>query len=200
MTAKRELLSDGLANVPHTNSRHEARAATLAAIHFRGATPGKPDTSTNPAPPASTAPSSGSPATPPNNSSTHSSSTSQSARPWNSSAAGSTNSSPASNPTKPTPGSAAASKTDTSPSAPPSTASGFRGAAIAAADAGDTRTFQQRRADACTELLLGKISNGCHVTWEDDEDDDEDHDNDESADHQEPGPDTEDHASPENGQ
>src|SRR6476469_7560884 len=68
----------------------------------------------------------------------------------------------------------------------------FLHAAIASADAdainqvlnalaalalpGDTRTFQQRRADACTELLLGKISNGCHVTWEDDPDEDEDED------------------------
>ena len=66
----------------------------------------------------------------------------------------------------------------------------FLSAAIASADAdainqvldalagialpGDTRTFQQRRADACTELLLGKISNGCHVNWEDDPDEDED--------------------------
>src|SRR6478735_3911920 len=47
-------------------------------------------------------------------------------------------------------------------------------ALAAIADPGDTRTFQQRRADACTELLLGKISNGCHVTWEDDPDNDED--------------------------
>src|SRR6478609_5149760 len=47
-------------------------------------------------------------------------------------------------------------------------------ALAAIAEPGDTRTFQQRRADACTELLLGKISNGCHVNWEDDPDDDED--------------------------
>ena len=68
----------------------------------------------------------------------------------------------------------------------------FLSAAIASADAdainqvldalaaialpGDTRTFQQRRADACTELLLGKISNGCHVSWQDDPDEDEDED------------------------
>ena len=68
----------------------------------------------------------------------------------------------------------------------------FLHAAIASADAdainqvlnalaaialpGDTRTFQQRRADACTELLLGKISNGCHVTWQDDDEEDEDED------------------------
>src|SRR6478752_2764743 len=52
-------------------------------------------------------------------------------------------------------------------------------ALAAIAEPGDTRTFQQRRADACTELLLGKISNGCHVTWEDDpEEDDEDEDED----------------------
>jgi hypothetical protein len=46
-------------------------------------------------------------------------------------------------------------------------------ALAAIAEPGDTRTFQQRRADACTELLLGKISNGCHVNWEDDPDDDD---------------------------
>ncbi len=40
-------------------------------------------------------------------------------------------------------------------------------ALAAIAEPGDTRTFQQRRADACTELLLGKISNGCHVNWQD---------------------------------
>jgi hypothetical protein len=67
----------------------------------------------------------------------------------------------------------------------------FLNAAIASADAdainqvlnalagialpGDTRTFDQRRADACTELLLGKVSNGCHVTWENGPDDDHDH-------------------------
>ena len=46
-------------------------------------------------------------------------------------------------------------------------------ALAAIAEPGDTRTLTQRRADACTELLLGKISNGCHVSWQDDEDDDE---------------------------
>src|SRR6476469_7341824 len=92
----------------------------------------------------------------------------------------------------------------------------FLSAAIASADAdainqvlnalaaialpGDTRTFAQRRADACTELLLGKISNGCHVSWQDDEgdDDQDDLDADESADHQESGTGTDDHGSPEN--
>ena len=82
----------------------------------------------------------------------------------------------------------------------------FLSAAIASADAdainqvlnalaavalpGDTRTLQQRRADACTELLLGKISNGCHVSWENDPDndeqrrrpDDDDHDDDDIGD------------------
>ncbi len=74
----------------------------------------------------------------------------------------------------------------------------FLHAAIASADAdainqvldalaaialpGDTRTFQQRRADACTELLLGKISNGCHVSWQDDPDNDDDEDEDEDED------------------
>jgi hypothetical protein len=74
----------------------------------------------------------------------------------------------------------------------------FLHAAIASADAdainqvlnalaalalpGDTRTFQQRRADACTELLLGKISNGCHVAWHDDPDEDEDEDGEDGED------------------
>src|SRR6185503_13753649 len=74
----------------------------------------------------------------------------------------------------------------------------FLNAAIASADAdainqvlnalaaialpGDTRTFQQRRADACTELLLGKISNGCHVTWENDPDQDDENDDDQEDD------------------
>src|SRR6185503_18258429 len=96
----------------------------------------------------------------------------------------------------------------------------FLNAAIASADAdainqvlnalaaiaapGDTRTLQQRRADACTELLLGKISNGCHVRWRDDPDSDDDDDDqddldaDESADHQESDTGTDDHGSPEN--
>ena len=30
---------------------------------------------------------------------------------------------------------------------------------------GDPRTKQQRRADALVDLLLGRVSNGCHVTW-----------------------------------
>ncbi len=30
----------------------------------------------------------------------------------------------------------------------------------------DPRTVQQRRADALVDLLLGRTSNGCHVTWE----------------------------------
>src|SRR6478609_5298756 len=46
-------------------------------------------------------------------------------------------------------------------------------ALAAIAEPGDTRTFKQRRADACTELLLGKISNGCHVIWEDAPDDED---------------------------
>ena len=30
---------------------------------------------------------------------------------------------------------------------------------------GDPRSKQQRRADALVDLLLGRVSNGCHVTW-----------------------------------
>ena len=40
------------------------------------------------------------------------------------------------------------------------------------AEPGDARTLMQRRADALVDLLLGRASNGCHVTWEDDDDDD----------------------------
>ena len=32
---------------------------------------------------------------------------------------------------------------------------------------GDPRTLQQRRADALVDMLLGRVSNGCHVTWND---------------------------------
>ena len=31
----------------------------------------------------------------------------------------------------------------------------------------DPRTLQQRRADALVDMLLGRVSNGCHVTWND---------------------------------
>ncbi len=37
-------------------------------------------------------------------------------------------------------------------------------AAIAAPD--DLRTLQQRRADALVDILLGRVSNGCHVVWD----------------------------------
>ncbi|MGS0685795.1 DUF222 domain-containing protein, partial [Nakamurella sp. GG22] len=39
-------------------------------------------------------------------------------------------------------------------------------ALAAIADPGDPRTLQQRRADALVDLLLGRISNGCHVVWD----------------------------------
>ena len=35
----------------------------------------------------------------------------------------------------------------------------------AAADRDDPRTQQQRRADALVDVLLGRVSNGCHVKW-----------------------------------
>jgi len=38
-------------------------------------------------------------------------------------------------------------------------------AIAAVADPGDTRTLQQRRADALVDVLLGRISNGCHTRW-----------------------------------
>ena len=39
-------------------------------------------------------------------------------------------------------------------------------AIAAVADPGDTRTMQQRRADALVDVLLGRISNGCHTRWD----------------------------------
>ena len=47
-------------------------------------------------------------------------------------------------------------------------------ALAAAAGPGDLRTQQQRRADALVDVLLGRVSNGCHVTW-DTNDDADDH-------------------------
>ena len=57
------------------------------------------------------------------------------------------------------------------------------GAIAAAADPGDGRTVQQRRADALVDVLLGRMSNGCHVVWDtntdtDDHLDDDPQDND----------------------
>ncbi|MET3804658.1 hypothetical protein ABIB25_001653 [Nakamurella sp. UYEF19] len=37
------------------------------------------------------------------------------------------------------------------------------------AEPGDRRTWAQRRADVLVDLVLGRVSNGCHVAWEDDE-------------------------------
>ncbi len=34
------------------------------------------------------------------------------------------------------------------------------------AEPGDPRTLQQRRADALVDVLLGRVSNGCHVVWD----------------------------------
>ena len=34
------------------------------------------------------------------------------------------------------------------------------------AEPGDPRTLQQRRADAMVDVLLGRVTNGCHVTWD----------------------------------
>ena len=34
------------------------------------------------------------------------------------------------------------------------------------AEPGDTRTVQQRRADALVDVLLGRVTNGCHVVWD----------------------------------
>src|SRR6478752_8333185 len=58
-------------------------------------------------------------------------------------------------------------------------------ALAAVAAPGATRTLQQRRADVLSELLLGKISNGCHVVWQDDPDPDEDDENEDDDDEDE---------------
>ena len=42
-------------------------------------------------------------------------------------------------------------------------------AVAAVADPSDTRTMQQRRADALVDVLLGRISNGCTTRWDGDE-------------------------------
>ena len=34
------------------------------------------------------------------------------------------------------------------------------------AEPGDPRTLQQRRADALVDVLLGRVTNGCHVVWD----------------------------------
>ena len=46
-------------------------------------------------------------------------------------------------------------------------------ALAATAGPGDPRTRQQRRADALVDVLLGRVSNGCHVTWDTNDDSDE---------------------------
>lgn len=44
-------------------------------------------------------------------------------------------------------------------------------AVAAVAEPSDTRTQQQRRADALVDMLLGRISNGCHTRWDTSNDD-----------------------------
>jgi hypothetical protein len=39
-------------------------------------------------------------------------------------------------------------------------------AVAAVADPDDLRTLQQRRADALVDILLGRVSDGCHVVWD----------------------------------
>ena len=46
-------------------------------------------------------------------------------------------------------------------------------ALAATAGPGDPRTRQQRRADALVDVLLGRVSNGCHVTWDTNDDSDD---------------------------
>ena len=47
-------------------------------------------------------------------------------------------------------------------------------ALAAAAPPGDTRTMAQRRSDALVDMLCGRISNGCHVRWDTNDDADDD--------------------------
>ena len=56
-------------------------------------------------------------------------------------------------------------------------------ALAAAAPPGDTRTMAQRRSDALVDMLCGRISNGCHVRWDanDDRDDHLDNTDDDDA-------------------
>ena len=46
-------------------------------------------------------------------------------------------------------------------------------AVAAIAEPGDPRTLQQRRADALVDLLLGRLSNGCHPVWDTNSDTDD---------------------------
>ena len=46
-------------------------------------------------------------------------------------------------------------------------------ALAAAAPPGDTRTMAQRRSDALVDMLCGRISNGCHVRWDTNDDSDD---------------------------
>ena len=50
-------------------------------------------------------------------------------------------------------------------------------ALAAAAPPGDTRTMAQRRSDALVDMLCGRISNGCHVRWDTNDDGDDHLDN-----------------------
>ena len=47
----------------------------------------------------------------------------------------------------------------------------------AAASPGDLRTMRQRRSDALVDMLCGRISNGCHVVWDANDDSDDHLDN-----------------------
>ena len=47
----------------------------------------------------------------------------------------------------------------------------------AAASPGDLRTMRQRRSDALVDMLCGRISNGCHVVWDANDDRDDHLDN-----------------------
>ena len=52
----------------------------------------------------------------------------------------------------------------------------------AAASPGDLRTMRQRRSDALVDMLCGRISNGCHVVWDANDDRDDHLDNTDSDD------------------
>ena len=64
-------------------------------------------------------------------------------------------------------------------------------ALAAAAEPGDLRTLQQRRADALVDVLLGRVSNGCHVYWDTNDDGDDHLDDDGGRDENDGGDDGE---------
>ncbi len=61
-----------------------------------------------------------------------------------------------------------------------------------AAEPGDVRTVRQRRADALVDVLCGRVSNGCHVSWDTNRDTDDHLDDDPTDQDDETHPDQDD--------